>query len=108
MHAKPPTLGDLEIHELPSARGCTIGRLADLSSHAIVDRGRLVGVWEFDTATESILWLQFVGRNAALTGAVERTQEYIRTQLGDARSFSLDSLKSREPRLAALRTVAHV
>jgi hypothetical protein len=85
-----------------------IGTLTDLSSHAILDRGRLVGVWEFDTASESIVWLPFVAKNAALTKAVERTQEYIRSQLGDARSFSLDSPKSREPRLAALRVVAHV
>ena len=85
-----------------------IGRLNDLSSHAIVDRGRLVGVWEFDTATESIVWLSFVAKNAALKKAVERTQDYVRSDLGDARSFSLDSPKSREPRLAALRAVAQV
>src|SRR5579864_4149387 len=36
-----------------------IGRLNDLSSHAIVDRGRLVGLWEFDTTTESVVWLSF-------------------------------------------------
>ena len=85
-----------------------IGRLKDLSSHSIVDRGRLVGVWEFDTATESIVWLSFVTKNAALKKAVERTQDYVRSELGDARSFSLDSPKSREPRIATLRAVAQV
>jgi hypothetical protein len=85
-----------------------IGRLNDLSSHAIVDRGRLVGLWEFDTATDSIVWLSFVAKNAALKKAVERTQDYVRRELGDARSFSLDSPKSREPRVAALRAVAQV
>lgn len=40
--------------------------------------------------------------------AVERTQDYVRNELGDARSFSLDSPKSREPRLAALRAVPQV
>jgi hypothetical protein len=85
-----------------------IGKLNDLSSHAIVDRGRLVGVWEFDTATESIVWLSFVTKNAALKKAVERTQDYVRSELDDARSFSLDSPKSREPRVAALRAVAQV
>jgi len=85
-----------------------IGRLNDLSSHAIVDRGRLIGVWEFDTTTESVVWLSFVTKNAALKKAVERTQDYVRSDLGDARSFSLDSPKSREPRLIALRAVAQV
>jgi hypothetical protein len=85
-----------------------IGRLTDLSSHAIVDRGRLVGLWEFDTATESLVWLSFIGKNSELKKAVERTQDYVRRELGDARSFSLDSPKSREPRLAALRAVAEV
>ena len=85
-----------------------IGKLNDLSSHAIVDRGRLVGVWEFDTATESIVWLSFVVKSAALKKAVERTQDYVRSELGDARSFSLDSPKSREPRLATLRAATQV
>jgi len=30
----------------------------------------------------------------------------VRDELGDARSFSLDSPKSREPRIAALRAAA--
>jgi winged helix DNA-binding protein len=85
-----------------------IGRLNDLSSHAIVDRGRLVGLWEFDTATDSIVWLSFVAKNGALKKAVDRTEDYVRRELGDARSFSLDSPKSREPRVAALRAVAQV
>jgi hypothetical protein len=37
--------------------------------------------------------------------AVAHTEAYVRDQLGDARSFSLDSPKSRAPRLAALRSV---
>jgi len=100
--------GDVTL-KVPTEKGKDeIGKLTDLSSHAIVDRGRLVGVWEFDTATESIVWVSFVAKNAALKKAVERTQNYVRTELGDARSFSLDSPKSREPRIAALRAAAQV
>jgi hypothetical protein len=80
-----------------------IGALTDLPSHAILDRGRLVGLWEYDTATESIVWLSFVGSDATLKKAVGRTQDYIRNEVGDARSFSLDSPQSRAPRVAALR-----
>jgi hypothetical protein len=83
-----------------------LGTLADLPSHAIVDRGRLVGLWEYDTATESIAWISFTGKDKGLNEAVERTQNYIRNEVGDARSFSLDSPQSRAPRIAALRALA--
>jgi len=77
--------------------------LADLPSHAIFDRGRLVGLWEYDPATEAIAWTSFIPKNRDLEQAVARMQEYVRAQLGDARSFSLDSPKSRAPKIEALR-----
>jgi hypothetical protein len=80
-----------------------LGGLSDLPNHAILDRGRLVGLWEFDTVLGEIAWTSFVPRNEALVAAVKETERYIQDQLGDARSFSLDSPKSREPRIAALR-----
>ncbi len=77
---------------------------ADLPSHAIVDRGEIVGLWEFDPADERIVWSVFApGRSAAVEEAVERTEAYVRADLGDVRSFSLDSPKSRIPRIAAIR-----
>jgi hypothetical protein len=83
-----------------------IGSLTYLPSHAIVDRGRLVGLWEYDAAAGSIVWMSFVGEDAALRQAVRETEKFVRDELGDARSFSLDSPKSREPRIAALRAAA--
>ena len=82
------------------------GALMDLPSHAIIDRGRVVGLWEYDQTTQSITWLPFVTRSAALKKAVLETENYIRDQVGDARSFSLDSPKSRIPRIEALRQAA--
>jgi hypothetical protein len=81
-----------------------LGGIADLLDHPIVDRGRLVGLWQYDPDAGVIVWWTFAGRaDKALRAAVERTEAYIRDQLGDARSFSLDSPRSRAPRLAALR-----
>ena len=80
-----------------------LGGLADLPSHAILDRGRVVGLWEYDTATNSIAWMALVKKDKALREAVARTEQYVRDQLGDARSFSLDSPRSRAPRVDALR-----
>jgi len=54
-----------------------------------------------DTAT--IAYQSFVKPDAALKDAVARTESFVRDQLGDARTFSLDSPKSRAPRIAALR-----
>jgi len=79
-----------------------IGGLMDLPSHAILDRGRLVGLWEYDPEAGSIAWTAWI-KDRAVDEAVARTEAYVRDQLGDARSFSLDSPKSRAPRIAALR-----
>jgi hypothetical protein len=82
------------------------GRLYDLPDHAIVDRGRVVGLWEFDVKSNSIVWCSFVGRDKAMTEAVKRTELFVAEQLGDARSFSLDSPKSRAKRIDVLRAKA--
>jgi hypothetical protein len=91
---------------IPGDKGpIEVGKVPDLSSHAILDRGRLVGLWEYDPAAGSITWATFRGKpDGTLKKAVKQMEEFIRTDLGDARSFSLDSPKSRAPRLAALRT----
>lgn len=80
-----------------------MGGLSDLPDHAIFDRGRVVGLWEFDPDAGEIVWNAFIKPDPALLEAIDRTAAYIRDQVGDARSFSLDSPKSRAPRLAALR-----
>jgi DNA glycosylase AlkZ-like len=80
-----------------------LGGVQDLSSHAILDRGRLIGLWEYDPGDGRIAWTRFVPKTPALEAAVARTEVYVRDQLGDARSFSLDSPESRRPRIEALR-----
>jgi hypothetical protein len=77
--------------------------LIDLPSHAILDRGRVLGLWEYDPDTASIAWCAFGAKDKAMTEAVKKTEAFVRDQLGDARSFSLDSPKSRQPRIAEIR-----
>jgi hypothetical protein len=79
------------------------GQLSDLPSHGILDRGRLIGLWEYDAASESIAWSTFVPKDKALVEEVKNCEQYVRDELGDARSFSLDSPKSRAARVEALR-----
>ncbi|MEZ4449262.1 MAG: crosslink repair DNA glycosylase YcaQ family protein [Nannocystaceae bacterium] len=80
-----------------------LGGLQDLTSHAIVDRGRIVGLWEFEPSSGTIAWASFGKANAALKEEVARTERFIQDELGDARSFSLDSPERRQPRIDALR-----
>ena len=80
-----------------------LGGFYDLPNHAILDRGRLIGLWEYDPEEESLVWATFGVKDKALEAEVKKTETYLRDQLGDARSFSLDSPKSRAPKIAALR-----
>lgn len=82
------------------------GGLSDFPHHAILDRGRLVGLWHFDPDSGAIAWSSFVKKERALEEAVARTEAFIREDLGDARTFSLDSPKSRGKAIAALRKAA--
>jgi hypothetical protein len=81
------------------------GTLTDLSNQAIVDRGRLIGVWDYDAQREELAWRTFRPANAAVKAAAARTEAFVRDQLGDMRSFSLDSPDSRGMRLAAIRSI---
>jgi hypothetical protein len=94
-------VAELTLGERPGAA------LTDLVAHAIFDRGRLIGYWEFDADEQRIVWATFAGKaDKALKAKVEETEAFVRDQLGDARSFSLDSPKSRKPKLAALKQLA--
>ncbi len=80
-----------------------VGGLSDLADHAIFERGRLIGLWEFDPETGSVAWMCFDKKDKALTDAVALTERFVQSDLGDARSFSLDNPKSRAPRIQAIR-----
>jgi hypothetical protein len=88
------------------AKGRTLGALADLDYAPIVDRGRLIGLWDWDGLAGELVWMTF---RAAPKGAREAAKEmagYVTRDLGDVRSFSLDSPASRVARLAALRSAS--
>ncbi|MFJ9693647.1 DNA glycosylase AlkZ-like family protein [Kitasatospora sp. NPDC101183] len=89
---------------LPGGRaGRTFGGEADPQTHVVLDRGRIVGLWEYDVERSEIVLQPFVPLDDALRDAVARTEAFVRDELGDARGFSLDSPKSRAPKIAALR-----
>jgi hypothetical protein len=79
------------------------GALSDAPFHAITDRGRLIGFWDYDPEQKEIVWMTFGAPPAGLAVQIARTEAFAREQLGDVRSFSLDSPASRAPRIAWLR-----
>jgi hypothetical protein len=94
---------------LPAGKaGRTFGGEADPQTHLVLDRGRIVGLWEYDTERAEIVHQLFVPPDDALRAAVARTEAFVRDELGDARGFSLDSPKSRAPKIAALRATTGV
>ena len=95
--------GDRRRAGLAEAGSGPMGSFTDLPSHAIVDRGRLVGLWEYDPDASAIAWRAWVPATPALLAAVEATEAWIRDEVGDARAFSLDSPKGRRGRIEALR-----
>jgi hypothetical protein len=90
---------------LAIGEGAELGGLGELPHHAILDRGRLVGFWDYDGAGR-IAWATFAPPAAALAAEVARVEAWVRDELGDARSFSLDSPQGRGDRLARLREAA--
>ncbi|MBS1708340.1 MAG: winged helix DNA-binding domain-containing protein [Armatimonadetes bacterium] len=94
---------DADAPILVKARSGTLMSLRESNSHLIVDRGRLIGLWDFDPGEGTVVAQTWVPRTAALDDEIARTEKFVRAELGDARSFSLDSPQSRQNRLAALR-----
>ncbi|WP_258066758.1 winged helix DNA-binding domain-containing protein [Arthrobacter sp. GMC3] len=75
---------------------------ADLPDHPILDRGRIIGLWQYDPANERIAHWLFNGPTKAVTHRIKEVEEFIREDLGDFRSFSLDSPSSRQKRIDAI------
>jgi hypothetical protein len=84
------------------AKGRAGGTLLDLEYNAIVDRGRIIGLWDWDGEAGELVWKTFGPAPRAAKEAAEELSAYVAEDLGDVRSFSLDSPSSRRPRLEAL------
>jgi hypothetical protein len=76
---------------------------ADLPDHPILDRGRIIGLWQYDPGREKIAAWLFGTPTPAVTRRIAEVEAWIRSDLGDFRAFSLDSPASRQKRIEALR-----
>ena len=94
-------------HFAEEARGRQLGsaRLAlqaDLPDHPIVDRGRIIGLWQYDPGEGRIARWLFDAPTTAVAHRIKEVEAYIREDLGDFRSNSLDSPSSRQQRIDML------
>ena len=79
---------------------------ADLPDHPILDRGRIIGLWQFEPGKERIVPWLFHGATPAVTRRIAEAEAWIQEDLGDFRAFSLDSPASRQKRIDALAASA--
>ncbi|AIY02851.1 hypothetical protein ART_3252 [Arthrobacter sp. PAMC 25486] len=98
-------------HVAEEDRGLAIGKeklalTADLPDHPIVDRGRIIGLWQYDPGQERLAHWTFEPPTLAVNDKVEEIESWVREDLGDFRSFSLDSASSRQKRIDALNAAA--
>lgn len=80
----------------------TLALQADLPDHPIFDRGRIIGLWQYDQGNARIAYWLFGSPTPAVTRRIAEVEAWIRDELGDFRSFSLDSPASRQDRIDAL------
>ncbi|HEX9229813.1 MAG TPA: crosslink repair DNA glycosylase YcaQ family protein, partial [Arthrobacter sp.] len=79
---------------------------ADLPDHPIADRGRIIGLWQYDPGKERIVPWLFHGPTDAVTRRIAEVEDWIREDLGDFRAFSLDSPATRQKRIDGLAAAA--
>lgn len=91
------------VSNLDAITGQMLHGSGEKPDHSIIDRGEMVGNWQFDPVAGEIVWTSTVKPTPQLREAVAITEAFIREDLEDFRSFSLDSPKSRIPRIEALR-----
>jgi hypothetical protein len=82
--------------------GSTLALQADLPDHPVVDRGRIIGLWQYDPGKARIAYWLFGGPTPAAIQRISEVEAWIRDELGDFRSFSLGSPASRQERIDAL------
>lgn len=81
---------------------CGSALAADLSAYLILDRDRIIGLWQYDPENSRIAWWTFAPASPAVHQRIGQVEQWITEDLGDFRSFSLDSPTSRAKDISKL------
>lgn len=79
------------------------GGISELPAQALVDRGQVIGLWEYDSEQKEIVLFTFDPLTAEILQAKSEFEKWTASNFDDLRSFSLDSPASRKPLLEKLR-----
>jgi winged helix DNA-binding protein len=92
--------------EIPGEKALKAGgTLMDLPYHPIIDRGRLIGLWDYDGVERKLVHRTFEEASGGVAEEANAVSEYVESELEDVRSFSLDSPAGRADRIEALERV---
>jgi len=86
-----------------SNKPAPIERLASLHHNAIVVDGELRGIWEYDKSEEKVIWRMF-RKTRGVEEAIAELEQFIREELGDHKFYAFDHGRTREVRLAFIRS----
>lgn len=75
---------------------------AELPDHVVLDRGRIIGLWQYDPRRERIVPGLFSRPTPAVSRRIAEVETWIREDLGDFRASGLDSPAIRQERIDAL------
>ncbi|MBS1714258.1 MAG: winged helix DNA-binding domain-containing protein [Armatimonadetes bacterium] len=98
-----PADGDLAVMGAKSSE--KLSSVTELSNHAIYDRGRLIGVWDFDPSSQELVYAAWSGDRDFVAHRAQETRAFVAGQIGDARTFSLDSPVSRKHRIEGIKAL---
>ena len=102
---------ELVVPSWGSAKPKPLGETAHLAYRAIVADGRLAGFWELDPERGEVETALLEELSAAsrrqLGAAAAAVRDLLTRQLGNARSYSLDTENDLARRVAALRALGH-
>ncbi|MCD0453159.1 winged helix DNA-binding domain-containing protein [Actinocorallia sp. API 0066] len=85
-------------HDLKGVLDPEHGDLRGLPAQAIIDRGRLIGFWDYDPDRGEIVWTTWTRPDDELVAIIDRAAAFLRDDLGDVRGTTPDS--ARPPALA--------
>lgn len=104
---------DAELFAAPEHRGValldwenrptTLAKLHAIHNHAIVESGRLIGVWDYDVDAREVAWATFGAPPKGLAREIAALEEFIARDLGRVRIYSADRGAALKGRLAAIR-----